>query len=313
MQGGFRADQVGCVGIVGAGLIGASWAAGFHAAGLSVRVCDPDPAALVQCATLVERALDDLARLDKVPPSTTPAIQYGPGLDQMLAGADYVQENAPERLDLKQELMARLDEILPSDVLIGSSTSSLRASDMQLHCQSPERILVAHPFNPPHLVPLVELVGGRQTAEQALDAAYCLFKRIGKVPVKVRGEETGHLANRMSSALWREAVHIVASGIASVEDVDRAIRFGPGLRWAVEGPHMLYHLGGGERGIRGYLDHLGDTQEARWAELGSPRLDETTRAMLVEGIAEEAGGKGVHELSRARDERLIAVLRALDA
>lgn len=305
---GFATD-IRTVAVIGAGLIGTSWAAWFLSRGLAVRLHDPDPATLGAASAAIAGFQADLARIG--PPVPGGSLTFHPTLESALEGAGYAQENAPERLDLKQDLIARMDALLPPGSLIGSSTSALKPGDIQARASGADRVFVAHPFNPPHLIPLVELVGGAATAPAAVDAAYRFFERHGKAPVRLRREATGHLANRMSAALWREAVHIVASGIASVEDVDRAIRFGPGLRWAVDGPHMLYHLGGGAGGIAAYLDHLGPAQEARWADLGAPRLDGETRALLVSGVAAEAAGRSIDALAAARDERLIAVLKAL--
>jgi len=311
-QGPFRSKDIATVAIVGGGLIGGAWAAFFLSRGLAVRVHDPRQDAEAAIRPIIEQALADLAQLAPLTAISATALQFCAELADTVGPADYVQENAPEILDLKQALLARIDAAAAPDVLIGSSTSSLRATDLQRDCRHPERVMVAHPFNPPHLVPLVELVRGDKTAPEAQDAAYAWFESIGKAPIRVTKEARGHVANRMSSALWREAVHIVAEGIASVEDVDRAIRFGPGLRWAVDGPHMLYHLGGGAGGMAAYLDHLGPAQEARWAELGAPKLDASTREMLVAGVADEAKGRTIPTLAAERDRRLIAVLQALD-
>ena len=311
-QSPFRSKDIATVAIVGGGLIGGAWAAFFLSRGLAVRVHDPRPDAEAAIRPIIEQALADLAQLSALPAIPATALQFCAELADAVGPADYVQENAPEILDLKQALLARIDAAAAPDVLIASSTSSLRATDLQRDCRHPERVMVAHPFNPPHLVPLVELVRGDKTAPEAQDAAYTWFESIGKAPIRVTKEARGHVANRMSSALWREAVHIVAEGIASVEDVDRAIRFGPGLRWAVDGPHMLYHLGGGAGGMAAYLDHLGPAQEARWAELGAPKLDASTREMLVAGVADEANGRTIPALAAERDRRLIAVLQALD-
>lgn len=311
-EGPFRSDDIATVAIVGGGLIGGAWAAFFLSRGLAVRLHDPRPDAEAAIRPIIDQALGDLAQLSLLPAIPVDALRFCASLEETVGAADYVQENAPEILELKQALLARIDVVAAPDVLIGSSTSSLRATDLQRDCSHPERVMVAHPFNPPHLVPLVELVRGDRTAAQAQDAAYAWFERLGKAPIRVTKEARGHVANRMSSALWREAVHIVAEGIASVEDVDRAIRFGPGLRWAIEGPHMLYHLGGGAGGMAAYLDHLGPAQEARWAELGAPALDARTREMLVSGVADEANGRTVTELAAERDRRMIAVLQALD-
>jgi carnitine 3-dehydrogenase len=307
----YRSESIGTVAVVGAGLIGGAWAAYFLSKGLKVRAHDPQRGAEVRLRQMVGEALNDLRQLAPIPKIADDALLYFDRLADAVAGSDYVQENAPERLPLKQSLLADIDAVADPDVLIGCSTSSLMASDLQRGCIRPERVLVAHPFNPPHLIPLVEIVRGKATAPQAQDAAYRFFERIGKIPIKVAGEAPGHVANRMTAALWRQAVHIVSEGIASVADVDRAVRYGPGLRWAVDGPHMLYHLGGGEGGIAAYLDHLGPTQEARWATLGAPRLDTETCAKLIAGVEDEAAGHSIDELKSRRDRLLIALLGTL--
>lgn len=311
MAEAFRAGAIATVAVVGAGLIGGAWAAYFLSRGLQVQAHDPQPGAESRLRKTVGDALHDLSQLKPVADGCADNLRFFERLDDALTGCDYVQENAPEKLTLKQDLLAVIDAVAAPDVMIGSSTSSLMASDLQLRCRHPERVLVVHPFNPPHLVPLVELVRGGATAQAAQDAAYDFMLRIGKVPIKVAREAPGHVANRMTAALWREAVNIVAEGIASVADVDRAIRCGPGLRWAIDGPHMLYHLGGGEGGMAAYLEHLGPAQEARWASLGAPRLDAKTCAALIAGVEEEAAGQDIEELSARRDRLLIALLRTL--
>jgi carnitine 3-dehydrogenase len=307
----YRSEGIRTVAIIGCGLIGGAWAAYFLSRGLAVRAYDPLPDGEARLRKIVCEALADLALLGGGSKGGAGALAYFPTLGEAVAGADYVQENAPEKIELKQALLGEIDAVAPCDVVIGSSTSSFPASELQAGCSFPQRVVVAHPFNPPHLVPLVEIVRGQRTDIAAQDAAYRFFERIGKAPVRVAKEAVGHLANRMSAALWREAVHIVAEGIASVEDVDRAIRFGPGLRWAIDGPHMLYHLGGGEGGIEAYLNHLGPAQEARWATLGTPKLDAATRTKLIEGVEDEADGRSIDKLKSRRDRLMIAVLKAL--
>lgn len=309
----YRSENIKTVALVGTGLIGAAWAAWFLSRGLKVRAHDPQPDAEPRLRKLVTEALADLQQLGAFPAPAEGALVFCPTLEGVLAGADYVQENAPEKLALKQELFGKIDALLSPDIVIGSSTSSFPSSALQPQCTHPERVVVAHPFNPPHLVPLVEIGASQDTDPAAQDAAYRFFERIGKKPIRIAREAVGHVANRMTAALWREAVNIVAEGVAGVDDVDRAIRYGPGLRWAIDGPHMLYHLGGGDGGIAYYLKHLGPAQEARWATLGSPKLDEKTRAMLIAGVEAEAAGRDIDTLKARRDRLLIAVLNALAA
>ena len=295
------------IGVLGGGLIGMSWAALFLAHGRDVTIVDSRVDAKAEMARFLGEAWGHLQALGLAEGSSPGNYVVTPDLE-MLEQADYVQENLPDRLAVKQEVLARLETVIGADVPIASSTSSLKASDIQANTRHPERIFVAHPMNPPHLVPMVELVAGQSTALEVMDKAEAFYRALGREVVRVKKEVTGHLMNRLTSALYREAVHLVASGIADVEDIDKAVACGPGLRWSLMGPHMLYHLGGGAGGYRAYLDHLGPTQEARWKELGESPLDEATKARLVEGVDTALAGESVEELAKRRDAALVALL-----
>jgi len=297
------------IGIVSTGLIGASWTACFLNAGFDVHAWDPADDAEQQLRDSVATALADLDAFGTSHSPSVGDLVFCESIKAAVTNVDYVQENGPERLDLKQALIAEIDTHAPPHALIGSSTSSFLASDLQSQCKNPERVLVAHPFNPPHLLPLVEIVGGDKTSEATLTAAETFFTQIGKHPVRVRKETTGHIANRLTAALFREAVHMVSEGIATVEDIDDAVRYGPGPRWAIHGPFMLYHLGGGDGGIQSYLDHLGPTQEARWRELGSPQLSDAVKTAIIEGVSREVAGRSMDDLKSKRDEALIEILK----
>ncbi|MBM3388879.1 MAG: 3-hydroxyacyl-CoA dehydrogenase [Betaproteobacteria bacterium] len=290
------------IAVVGGGLIGSSMARLFVENGLKVTIYEPDKAA---------RGRLDQTMRGWALGSRVPAIHAE--LEAALCGAQFVLEAAPERLPLKQALLKEMEIFLAKDVVIATATSSLLVSDMQVGMVHPNRLVAAHPFNPPHLIPLIEVAGSESTSEEALATTYGLFKAIGRRPVRLKREAIGHIANRLTSALYQEAVHIVSSGIASVADVDDAVRYGPGIRWAVMGPHMLYHLGAGEGGYAKYLKHLGPTQEARWASLGKPRLDDSTRQMLIDGVNQEAAGRDIEQLCADRDQGLLAILQALAA
>ncbi|WP_205421188.1 3-hydroxyacyl-CoA dehydrogenase NAD-binding domain-containing protein [Rhizobium terrae] len=309
----YRSETIRSVAVVGAGLIGGAWAAFFLSRGLDVKVFDVDPHGNEKLHETVAHALADLEQLGPVNVAGTDRLTFSTDLVAVLKDCDYVQENALEKLSLKQALLKEITDLTPADVVIGSSTSSFRPSELQAGGGDAARIVVAHPFNPPHLLPLVEIVASPASDPAAQDAAYRFFERLGKAPIRITREASGHVANRMTAALWREAVHIVAEGIASVEDVDRAIRFGPGLRWAIDGPHMLYHLGGGEGGIEHYLRHLGPAQEARWRTLGNPSLTDDVRQLLVDGVKAEAAGRSIGALGARRDRNLIALLKVLEA
>jgi 3-hydroxyacyl-CoA dehydrogenase len=292
------------IAVVGAGMIGASWAALAMAHGLNVAAYDPSPDAETKFRAYVNRAR---AQLDELGLVTTGQFEVAKDLADALSGAQFVQENGPENETVKRALLRDIDALAAPDAIIASSTSALVRSAIVADCATPERVIVAHPFNPPHLVPLVEIVG----ADADVVARACAFYRsLGRRPVVLNREMPGHIANRLASALYREAVHLVAEGVASVAEIDAALCNGPGLRWALMGPHMTYHLGGGEGGIAGYLAHLGPSQERRWASLGSPALDEDVKRAIVEGVAEEAAGRSIAQLEARRDEGLLALLKA---
>ena len=290
--------------IVGAGMIGASWAALASAHGVAVCAYDPNPEAEARFLSYVERARAQLTELGL---TGTAPVSFSTDLAAALEGAGFVQENGPENEAVKRKLLAEIDALLPEDAIIASSTSALVRSAIVADCARPERIVVAHPFNPPHLVPLVEIVGA--DAEVVARAAE-FYRALGRRPVVLNREMPGHIANRLASALYREAVHLVEQGVASVADIDAALCNGPGLRWALMGPHMTYHLGGGEGGIAGYLAHLGPSQVRRWQSLGNPSLDADVQAKIVAGVAEEAAGRSIAELEVRRDEGLLALLKA---
>lgn len=290
------------VAIVGAGLIGASWAALFTAGNIDVTVWDPDEVALSAFRPRVSAARKQLSQLGLRGKGRIKILRR---LKQAVADADLVQENAPEKIDLKRRLYNDIFSAAP-DTVIASSTSSFAWSDLTQGVSKPGQVVVAHPFNPPHLVPLVELFGANDAIVRRVKAFY---EAMGKVPVRMKKEAPGHIANRLASALYREAVNIVAEGIADVEDVDKALVEGPGLRWSIQGPHMTYHLGGGEGGIRHYLDHLGPSQEKRWASLGNPQLTPEVKAAIVRGVEAEAAGRSIAELSAERDAALMQTLK----
>lgn len=302
-----QADEITHVGIAGGGLIGMSWAALYLAHGLRVSVYDPAPETADALPAFVMEAWPHLRALGLTRSASPPEASVCTS-PECLADVDLVQENGPDRLGVKQALVAALEDVIASEIVIASSTSSLRATDIQAQARHPNRILVAHPMNPPHLVPMVELVAGDATDPATVDLADAFYRRMNRVPVQVKKEVPGHLANRLTSALYREAVHLVAEGIADVADIDTAIAYGPGMRWALMGPHLIYHLGGGAGGYRGYLDHLGPTQAARWAELGTPELTDDVKAALVDGLEQELEGQDSATLRARRDSALVEMV-----
>jgi 3-hydroxyacyl-CoA dehydrogenase len=294
--------------VLGAGTIGASWTAWFLARGMSVDVWDPRPEAEAYVRGYIADAWPAMARLGMEADASPGAWRFLATPEAAVENAQFVQENAPERLPVKRELYARIDEKLPPDTILASSTSGLIMSDMQTGFRSAARFAVGHPFNPPHLIPLVEVVGGRETSSETI--AWCLdfYRAIGKKPIHIRKEAPGHLANRLQAALWREAVSAVVTGLASVEDVDTAITAGPGLRWAVMGPHMTFHLGGGEGGITHMLGQFKPAFEAWWASMTTPELSESTIKQIIDGVAAEARGRSIAQLAVERDAVLLPLL-----
>jgi 3-hydroxyacyl-CoA dehydrogenase len=293
--------------VLGGGLIGRSWTALFLAAGRSVTVYDPDPAAKARITEAVEAAWPVLTTLG--------LAQAGePGGDLVLcddprtavAGAEFVQESIPERLDLKHELYAAIEPALADATVVASSASGLTLSELQRGWRQPDRFVLGHPFNPPHLIPLVEVMGNERTAPGVVDLARRFYQSVGKVTIEVRREVPGHVANRLQAALWREAIHLVNEGIATVTDIDTAVSSGPGLRWAVMGPTLLFHLGGDEGGLATFCERYADSFNRWWDDLGRPHLDIATARRLAAGLSSD----DIHELVAERDSLLAAVITA---
>lgn len=301
------------VAVIGAGTIGASWAACFLARGLEVVAYDPSPAAPDLLRRMVAQAWPVLERLGAVAPGADPARwRFEPDPARAAQGADFVQESAPERYEAKRPLLQAVAAALPAEVVIASSTSGLLASRLSEGCAHPERVLIGHPFNPPHLIPLVEVVGPH-ASPAAIAAAMAFYRSVGKRPIEIRKEVPGHVANRLQAAMWREAVHLVAEGVASVADVDAAVSEGPGLRWALMGPTLTFHLAGGEGGMAHFLHHLLPAMQGWWDTLGRPEVTPELQQRLVEGVAEEAAGRSVADLARWRDEALVRLIAAREA
>ena len=297
------------VAVIGSGTIGASWAAYFLASGLAVSASDPAPAAETFLRGFIAAAWPVLDRLGAIAPGATPdAISFHREPEGAAEGADFVQESAPEREAVKRPLLRRLDAVLPENIVIASSSSGLLISALQADCAHPERCVIGHPFNPPHLIPLVEVVGGARTAAATTERALAFYAAIGKRPIHIRREVAGHVANRLQAALWREAVALVADGVASVADIDTAISEGPGLRWALMGPHLTFHLAGGTGGIAHFLDQFAEPMRNWWQDLGQPELTPPLRAALAAGVAEEAAGRDIDTLAGARDRFLVDLL-----
>lgn len=300
------------IAIVGAGTIGASWAALFLAHGLTVVVSDPAADAEAQTRARVQAAWPVLKELGRVVEGASPnALLFEPDLATALVDVDFVQENAPEREDFKIELFARMDALLPPRVIVASSSSGLIMSRLQSRCQHPERFVIGHPFNPPHLIPLVEVVGGDKTSVEVIEQSIAFYRAMGKYPIRLNKEVPGHIANRLQAAVWREAIHLAAENVASVADIDAAVSQGPGLRWALFGPHMTFNLGGGAGGLAHFMDHLLGPVQTWWDDLGTPEVTPELQRKLIEGVNAEAGRRSIADMVQTRDAQLTALIKVL--
>jgi carnitine 3-dehydrogenase len=297
------------IAVIGTGVIGASWTALFLAKGLDVVATDIAPDAEASLRRFVDMAWPALKRLGLAPNASQSRLTFTADFLTAVKGADLVQENGPERIEFKRKLYAQLDGVLPPDVIIASSSSGLTMSEIQTACPShPERCLIGHPFNPPHLIPLVEIVGGAKTSEDTIQRASEFYTALGKQTVRLHKEVPGHVANRLQAALAREVYHLVAEGVVSVADVDAALCWGPGLRWGIMGQVLLNHLGGGQGGIEHFFQQFTGPITAWWKVLGSPQLTPELQQKLVDGVRAEAGSRSIDGLAAERDEVLLGLL-----
>ena len=295
--------------ILGAGVIGASWTALFLAAGKDVNIYDPSPTVEDDVKAYVETAWPTLIELGLAVDGRRGALQFFASAGDAVKNCQFIQENVPERLDIKHAIFAEIEPHLERDAIVCSSASGLMVHEMQDGWKNPSRFILGHPFNPPHLIPLVELLANEKTADDVISLAEAFYKSVGKITIKVNKEVPGHVANRLQAALWREAIHLVNEGVASVEDVDKAVWSGPGLRWAAMGPNMLFHLGAGEGGLDSFCERYTPSFNRWWDDLGEPRLDPEISANLGQGVRDEAGTKSVSELATERDQLISAILK----
>jgi 3-hydroxyacyl-CoA dehydrogenase len=297
------------IGIIGTGVIGASWTALYLAKGLKVVATDVAPNAEAALRKFVEKAWPALERLGLSPGASQSNLWFTPALAQAVANADLIQENGPERIDFKQKLYGELDQMLSPDVIVASSSSGLTMSEIQKGAAShPERCVIAHPFNPPHLIPLVEIVGGAKTSEETIRRAAEFYTSIGQKTVRLNKEMPGHVANRLQGALAREVYYLVAEGVVSAADVDTALSWGPGLRWGIMGNMMLNHLGGGPGGIEHFFQQFTGPMTAWWKTLGSPVLSPEVQKKLIDSVHAEVGSRTIADLEAERDEVLLGLL-----
>lgn len=300
--------QTACL---GAGVIGASWAALFLASGRRVAVYDPAPDTEATVRAYVEAAWPTLTQLGLTQRGDPGALSFHDDPARAVEGAAFVQESVPERLAVKHDLFARIEPALAPGAIVASSASGLTLGQMQGGWCDPAPFVLGHPFNPPHLVPLVEVMGNARTGAGVADRAAQFYEDVGKVTIRVHREVAGHVANRLQAAVWREAIHLAQTGVASIGDVDKAMWAGPGLRWAAMGPTALFSLGAGAGGMQAFCDHFKDTFNGWWEEMGTPVLDDATIAMIVEGAAEAAEGEAQADMAARRDAMITAMTEAL--
>ena len=304
-------EDVQTVAIVGAGVIGAGWAAHFLRMGYDVAAWDPGLGAQERLNALVDTAWPALERLGLRPGASPERLRFAGSLADAVTDAEFVQESAPETLDTKVALLAEIDAVTPAGAVVGSSTSGFMMSDMAADTKNPGRFIVGHPFNPPYLIPLVEIVGGRDTDPAVVTWAEKFYTHTGKVCLTMDREVPGFIGNRLQEALWREALHMVDSGQATVQQIDDSITYGPGLRWALMGPMLTFHLAGGQGGMAHMLDHFGPALLEPWTRLNAPELTPRLRDTVVAGVDEEIGDVTVRKLERQRDDFLADLLLLL--
>ncbi|MBN3723271.1 3-hydroxyacyl-CoA dehydrogenase NAD-binding domain-containing protein [Burkholderia sp. Ac-20379] len=299
------------VSVLGAGTIGASWAALFLAAGLEVDVYDPSAEVEAFVRDYVAHAWPSLERLGLTARGNPDRLRFFGTPEAAVERAQFVQESVPERIEIKHDIYARIEPRLDPRAVVCSSASGLLVKEMQAGWANPGRFILGHPFNPPHLIPLVELLGNERTDADVLPLAEQFYAGCGKTTIRVNKEVPGHVANRLQAALWREAIHLVTEGVASVEDVDKAVYAGPGLRWSVMGPHMLFNLGSGGHGLGVFCERFAPSFHRWWADLGNPVLDTRTIEALAAGVTAAAHGASFHQLAAERDRKIVEASRAM--
>lgn len=296
---------------LGSGVIGSGWVARALAHGLDVIAWDPAPGAEQALRKRIDNAWPALEKQGLAPGASQSRLTFVDTVETCVREADFIQESAPERLDLKLDLHARISAAAKPDAIIASSTSGLLPSEFYASAVHPERCVVGHPFNPVYLLPLVEIVGAKQTASQAIEAASTVYTALGMRPLHVRKEVPGFIADRLLEALWREALHLVNDGVATTGEIDDAIRFGAGLRWSFMGTFLTYTLAGGDAGMRHFMSQFGPALKLPWTYLPAPELTDTLIDDVVEGTSQQLGDRSIAALERYRDDTLLAVLAAV--
>ena len=298
---------------LGSGVIGSGWVARALANGLDVIAWDPAPGAEAQLRSRIEKAWGALVAQGLKPGASQSRLRFVATIEECVANADFIQESAPERLDLKIDLHAKITAASRPNVLIGSSTSGLLPSEFYAKAQHPERCVVGHPFNPVYLLPLVEVVGGVNTSPDAVQAAMQVYRSLGMRPLHVRKEVPGFIADRLLEAMWRESLHLVNDGVATTGEIDDAIRFGAGMRWSFMGSFLIYTLAGGDAGMRHFMAQFGPALKLPWTKLEAPELTDALLDSVSDGTLQQLGKHSIADLERYRDDCLLAVQAAIKA
>jgi carnitine 3-dehydrogenase len=296
------------IAIVGTGVIGASWAAYYLSRGFDVVATDPAPNAEANLRKYVDDAWPALNKPGLAAGASRDRLTFTTTMRRALEDADFVQENGPERPDFKIKLFAEMDAVAPVDSILASSSSGITIDVMQSNCKHPERCVIGHPFNPPHIVPLVEVVGGAKTSEDAIERAMSFYASIGKKPIRLRKALAGHAANRLQAAVYKEMLYLIQQGVLSVADADIAVCYGPGLRWGVMGQSLQWHLGGGAGGIQHFMEHLMPPLQAMMNDLKMPDVTPALKQTIIDGVAKEANGHPVEQLAEAENNVLLGLL-----
>ena len=296
------------IAVVGTGVIGASWAAQYLARGFDVVATDPAPNAETNLRKYVQDAWNLLRAIGLSPGATPQRLTFTANMKEALSEADLVQENGPERPEFKIKLFADMDDATPAESIIASSSSGITMDVMQSSCKRPERCVIGHPFNPPHVIPLVEVVGGAKTSEEVIERTMRFYASIGKKPIRLHKALPGHAANRLQAAVYKEVLSLIQQGVLSVADADIAVCYGPGLRWGVMGPSLQWHLGGGTGGIRHFMEHLMGPLTGMMKALEMPDVTPALKQTVIDGVLKEAGGHSVERLAQEENDVLLGLL-----
>lgn len=303
-------QEIKTIALVGGGVIGGGWATRCLANGLNVVVTDPRPESRDYVERMIDEAWPILEAADLIAESAG-QLSFADNIEAAVAQADFVQENVPEREDLKIAIHQEISENVRADVVIASSSSGLLPSRLQSQCKHPERLLIGHPFAPVYLLPLVEVVGSEQTSSDAVSRAGAFYRSIGMRPLHVRREIEAYIADRLQESLYREALHLIDQGVATVAEIDAAVTGGPGLRWAFMGTFLAWHLGGGPGGMRHTIEQFGPALELPWSHMKAPELTDELKQRIVEGCEDESGDRVFSEMERRRDRCLVEIQKVL--